>query len=178
MHMTVTPPIPWRSAAWMFVCFVFSACGPRDTQIAAQATAAAQAVDSSVTIQVTGGVATIAGQLKDRATQLAVEAAVHQVKGVERVSDETTIEDTAQQPVAPPQVLSADDQLKHRIDSCFEAGNLPGIRVEVSAGEVTLTGSAKTDDLNKMMQIVQDAKPQKIINQVSIDDSTRKDSAQ
>jgi osmotically-inducible protein OsmY len=171
--MAVTPSPCLKKTAWVLACFLFSACRPSDTRIASQAISAAQAIDSGVSVQVSHGVATLTGPVKDHATQLAVSAAVHEVKGVQQVRDETTITKAAQPP--PPQVLSAEEQLKRRIDSSFKAENIEGVDVKVAAGEVTLTGQAKTDDLTKIMQIVDDAGPKKIINQIIVNDSTQEE---
>lgn len=174
--MITTPSSLLRKTAWVCLCFLFTACGPRDTQIATQAISAVQAIDSGVTVQVSQGVATISGDVKDRATQLAVEAAVNQVKGVQTVNNKTTIKHAAQP--SAPQVLDADKQLKQHIDSSLEVGNIRGVHVAVSHGEVTLTGQAPTDDLAKIMEIVDHAGPEKIINQVVVDDSTYEEPAQ
>ncbi len=85
--------------------------------------------------------------------------------------DTTTTTDTtaatATAPVAPaPVVISADDSLKTGVKDATK--DYPGVKTDVSNGEITLTGEIQRSKLQGLMMTLHSLKPKKINNQLTI----------
>ena len=147
----------------IFSFFLFS-CKPNDAKITEDVKAKVTAVSPAVTVDVKEGVVTLAGEVTDEATKSAAESALQGVKGVKSVVNNITVPP----PPPPPVQINPDDVLRSTVDSVFAAKGITGITAAVSNGEVTLTGDVKRADLQKVMQVANEAKPKKVINQMKI----------
>jgi osmotically-inducible protein OsmY len=143
---------------------VFAACKPSDEKIAEAVKAKVSAISPAISSSVKDGVVTLSGEVADEAAKAAVITALQGEKGVKSVVNNLTVTP----PPPPVVVINPDDVLTRGIDSTFNAKGITGVTTKVSNGEVTLTGSVKKSDLQKVMQAANEMKPRKVINQLVI----------
>jgi osmotically-inducible protein OsmY len=148
----------------LFVSLLFTACKPSDSSIAESVKSKISSVAQGLTVDVKDGVVTLGGQVADDATKSAVAAALTGLKGVKSVVNNITLPP----PPPPPVVINPDDTLRKVVDSVFSAKSIKGITATVADGVVTLTGDVKKADLVKVMQVANEAKPKKVVNQLKI----------
>ena len=151
----------------ILVCLTISSilysCKPDDSKIQEQASAKATAIDPGVTVEVKDGVATLSGTVADQAAQESVASSVKEVKGVKEVVNNTTV-------AAAPVEVSADGQIRSDIENNFVQKGVRGVNFTVENGVVTLTGNIARNDLQKVMQAANEAKPKQVINNLTITD--------
>ena len=116
---------------------------------------------SGTYVNVKDGVATLTGEVKDEAARTAAETAVKDVKGVKSVVNNLTVT-----PAPAPVTITADDPLKVSVDATLK--DYPGVSATINDGVVTLTGSIKRADLQKLMAALNSLKPKKIENKITI----------
>ena len=148
------------SALTLSFALALSACGPKDADIKAAVDTAIAGVQG-VTVSVTDGVATIAGQFVDAAAKTSTEATVGAVKGVKSVVDNATVT-----PPPAPVVISPDDSLKTNVMAALK--EFSTLSADVKDGVVTLTGDVKKTDLPKVMQALSAMHPKKIENKATV----------
>ena len=109
------------------------------------------------------GVATLSGEVKDASVQSGLKTDVAAVKGIKSVQNNTTI---AAPVVIDAPVITADDKLTSDLKDAIKDN--PGVTATVKDGIVTLTGSIKKSDLQKLMQKVNNLQPRKVENNLTI----------
>ncbi len=144
-----------------------SSCKEKDSDIQAAIETAKKDFPgvASVMVSVNDGVATLTGECKDDASKSSFEAAVGKVKGVKQVINNCTIEAPPPPPPAPV-VISPDDALTKMVTDAIK--DYPGVTAAVKDGEITLTGTIKRANLQKLMIALNGLKPKKINNQLTI----------
>jgi osmotically-inducible protein OsmY len=144
----------------------WTSCKPNDTKILEDTKAKVSAIDPNVAVEVHEGVVTLSGQVLDDAVKMEVENAAKEVKGVKSVTNNVV----ATPPPAPPApvVINDDAAITTAIQSGLEMKNIKGVTVAVANGEVTLTGNARKNDLQTIMQVANESKPAKVINNLVI----------
>ncbi|NEU07831.1 BON domain-containing protein [Flavihumibacter sp. R14] len=147
--------------AMLAVSTLLFACKASDSKIQEAAQAKTTAIDPGVTVAVNEGVATLTGQVDDQTTQDALANAVKDVKGVKSVVNNTTV-------ASPDVQVNPDDQIRAAIEENFLEAGVRGVDFTVASGVVTLTGEVSRNDLTKVMQAANEAKPKKINNQLKI----------
>ncbi len=138
--------------------FALPSCkGKSDAELKTEVETALQANPdlSGATVDVTNGVATISGELKDDAAVAAAEAAAKGVKGIKSVTNSATVA-----PPPPPVVITPDDPLTSAVTDAIK--DHPTVSASVTDGVVTLTGEISKSDLQTLMQKVQATKPKKV----------------
>jgi hyperosmotically inducible periplasmic protein len=145
---------------------LFAACKPSDEKIAEAVKAKVSAISPSVSSIVKDGVVTLSGEVADEAVKAAVVTALQGEKGIKDIVNNLTV--TPPPPPPPVIVINPDDVLSRGIDSTLSAKGFKGITSKVSNGEVTLTGTVKKSDLQKVMQAANEMKPKKVVNQLVI----------
>lgn len=149
------------AVAMLTICTLLFACTASDSKIQEAAKTSASAIDPGVTVTVNDGVATLTGQVKDQATQDALANSVKDVKGVKSVVNNTTI-------ASAPVEVNSDDLIRAAIEENFLEAGVRGVDFTVASGVVTLTGEISRNDLTKVMQAANEAKPKKVNNQLKI----------
>jgi osmotically-inducible protein OsmY len=144
---------------------LFAACKPSDEKIAEAVKAKVSAISPAISSSVKNGVVTLSGEVADEAAKSAVISALQGEKGVKDIVNNLTIPPPPPPPVV---VINPDDVLSYGIDSTFKAKGISGVTSKVSNGEVTLTGTVKKSDLQKVMQAANEMKPKKVVNQLVI----------
>ncbi|MEN2401302.1 BON domain-containing protein [Flavobacterium sp. MC2016-06] len=141
------------------------ACGPKDADIQKEITAKVSAFPG-VEVTVKDGVATISGLCKDDAFKQNAEDIIKGIKGVKSVVNNCEI--AAPEPVAAPApvVINADSVLTTSVNEVVKTYS--GVTAAVSNGVVTLTGEIKKTQLPALIKSVQELKPKKVENKLTI----------
>lgn len=141
------------------------ACGPKDADI--QKEIAAKMGDMpGMEVTVKDGVATISGVCKDAACKESCESIAKSIKGVKSVVNNCEI--AAPEPVAAPAPveINPDAVLNTSVNEVVKTYN--GVTATVANGVVTLTGTIKKEQLPNLIKSVQELKPKKVENKLTI----------
>lgn len=142
-----------------------AACGGKsdaDLKSAAETALKGDPATSSVTVEVTEGVATISGEVADDAAKAKAETAA-KVEGVKSVTNNVTV-------APPPPMASAEDpEMKTKVVDALKAKGCGDIDVEVKDGTATLRGNIKQAKLAECMMAVQETKPKNVVNQLKVE---------
>ena len=143
--------------------FLLVACGPKDADIEKEI-AAKMSDMPGMNVDVTDGVATISGVCKDEACKESCESIAKGVKGVKSVVNNCTV--AATEPVPAPVVINPDSVLSTSVNEVVKT--YKGVSASVADGVVTLTGEIKKDQLPNLIQRIQELKPKKVENQLTV----------
>lgn len=118
---------------------------------------------SGVMVDVKDGVATLSGTVNDEAIRTGAETSAKNVEGVKSVTNNISVA-----PPPPPAVVevTADELLMTSVKDAIKDNT--GVMADVKDGVITLTGEIKRTDLPKLMQKLNDLKPKKIENKLTI----------
>jgi len=149
--------------AVLFAGMTLNSCGVSDEKLQKDVTAALSAVSSSLTSEVKKGEVTLNGIVEAPELKALAEKIVTAVKGVKSVVNKIEVQ-------LPKPKINPDDELKNIISTAITAAGeaYNKVVVAVKEGEVTLTGEVKRADLQKLIQIANEAKPKKVINELTI----------
>ena len=151
------------------MCLAISlvACGPKDADIQKEIAAKVTAFPG-VEVTVKDGVATISGMCKDDAFKQNVETIIKGIKGVKSVENNCEIAAPEPEPVAAPApvVINADSVLTTSVNEVVKTYS--GVSATVLNGVVTLTGNIKKEQLPNLIKSVQELKPKKVENKLTI----------
>ena len=143
----------------------FSSCNnqPKDSKIESDFKDKAKVNPqlANINANVNDGVLTLTGQCPDENCKTSAEQAAHDVKGVKSVVNNISIA-----PAAAPVVVADDATLKNSVDAVVK--KYKDVSADVQNGEVTLRGSIKRDDLQKLMMDVNALQPKKVNNQLTV----------
>lgn len=142
--------------------FAFTGCKPKDADIEKSLSTALGAYPG-VQVTVADGVATLSGEVADDATKSAAETAAKSVKHVKSVTNNLTVK-----PPPAPVVINPDTTLQETAAAAISALNLPKVQAAVADGVITLTGEIKRADLKGLIQKLNELKPKKIENKLTI----------
>lgn len=150
-------------AVFLSASVLFFSCKPKDPEIQTKITEKFTATPEvmGATASVTDGVATLTGEVKDDAAKMMAENDAKEVKGVKSVVNNLTTT-----PVVVAPVIAPDSALTQGVTDATK--DFPGVTAAVNNGEITLTGTIKRADLQKLMQSLQSLNPSKINNQLTI----------
>ena len=147
------------SAVLFVFLLTFSACGPKDADIAKAVSDQTSAM--GVTATVKDGVVTLTGEAKDDATKVQAETVAKTVKGVKSVVNSLTVT-----PPPAPVVIETEDPLKKGLADALK--DMKTVKGEVNDGVITLTGDIKKAELPKLMMVLNSLKPKKIENKLTV----------
>lgn len=144
---------------------LFFSCKPKDSDVQAKITEkfAATPEVAGASATVADGVATLTGEVSNPNAQSQAETLAKDIKGVKSVVNNLTV--TPPPPPAPP-VVNPDTALMQGVTDATK--DFPTVKASVNNGEITLTGTIKRADLQKLMQTLNTLKPSKINNQLTI----------
>ena len=136
-------------------------CKPKDSDVQAKINEkfAATPECSGASATVADGVATLTGEVKDDACKNMAATETGEIKVVKSVVNNLT---TTPPPPPPAPTVSPDSALMQGVTDATK--DFPTVTAAVKDGEITLTGSIKHADLQKLMQSLNTLKPKKIIN--------------
>lgn len=141
------------------------ACGPKDADIQKEISAKLSALPG-VEVTVKDGVATISGICKDDAFKQNAESIIKGVKGVKSVVNncEIAAPETVVEPA--PVEINPDAVLNTSVNEVVKTYS--GVSAIVKDGVVTLTGDIKKAQLPNLIKSVQELKPKKVENKLTI----------
>jgi osmotically-inducible protein OsmY len=153
-------------AAVLFAGIAFNSCGPNDQKLQQAVTTGISAVSSAISSEVKKGEVTLTGVVNSEELKDAAQAAAKSVKGISNVINNIEVK----LPEPPKPVINPDDVVQKTIATAITAGGAAFSKVVVAVKDsiVTLTGDVKRTDLKKLMQVVNEAKPKKITNSLTI----------
>jgi len=140
-------------------------CKSNDAKVQEQIEKALQADYSSVSSTLKGGVVTLTGVVDSQSEKTAAGNLARSVKDVKSVVNNITVRETAP---AAPAITYNDDNIRASIANKLSAEGYKDIQVQVYNGEVSLNGELKRDDLRRVMQIANEAKPRKVNNNITV----------
>ena len=152
----------------MSFAFLLVACGPKDADIEKEIDAKISGL-AGVDVTVVKGVATISGTCQDDSVKQNAESIVKGVKGVKSVVNNCEIlaaEPVATEAPAAAVVISSDADLDKSVGEVVKAYD--GVSATVVGGVVTLSGEIKRSQLASLIQSVQELKPKKVENKLTI----------
>jgi hyperosmotically inducible protein len=141
---------------------------PKDADLQKAATeAVAKVPDAGPTpmISVQNGVATLTGEVKDENAKAAFATAVANVKGITEVNNQLSIAPPPM-PEPAPVTITPDDPLNKGVSDLLK--DYPTVKAEVKDGVITLTGTLKKSDQQKVWIGLNALKPKKIENKLTI----------
>lgn len=141
-------------------------CKPKDQDLQKSVQTVLSTTSKGVNSSVKDGILTLTGVVDSEEAKAVAEAAAKTVKDIKSVVN--NIEVKAPVIETPAVTINADDTLKEIVNTGLVAGGFNGVVVNVQEGEVTLNGEAKRADLAKIMQIANEAKPKKVINNLKL----------
>ncbi|MFB9076372.1 BON domain-containing protein [Flavobacterium procerum] len=147
----------------MALAVALTACKPKDADIEKEIITKISSMPD-VGVSVKDGVATISGICKDEALRQNAENTVKGVKGVKSVINNCVI--PVQEPVATPIEINPDTALNTSINEVVKS--YKGVNASVKDGVVTLTGEIKRNQLGSLIKSVQELKPKKVENKLTI----------
>ncbi|MCC8152951.1 MAG: BON domain-containing protein [Tannerellaceae bacterium] len=145
----------------------FYACKPNDANLQKDVQSVLVAYPG-VNSTVNNGTATLTGTVASDDIKAGAERAVKAVKHIKSVNNNIMV--SAPAPITPSStIVSSDDMLNKTIRTALDDEGYNDVNVMIVDGEVTLTGKVKRDNLQRVMQIANDASPRRVINQLEID---------
>ena len=152
-------------AVVLFAGVTLNSCKPSDEKLQKDVKAGITAISSAISSEVKKGEVTLSGVVNSEELKTAAEKAAKAVKGVSKVVNNIQV-----QLPKPEPVINPDNVLQQTIAAAVAAGGAAFSKVVVAIqnSEVTLTGEIKRADLQKLMQIVNAAKPKKVNNSLKI----------
>lgn len=141
------------------------ACGPKDADIEKEISTKLSALPG-VEVTVKDGVATISGICKDDAFKQNAESIIKGIKGVKSVVNNCEIAAPETVATPAPVEINPDAVLNTSINEVVKTYN--GVSATVKDGVVTLTGTIKRDQLPNLIKSVQELKPKKVENKLTI----------
>ncbi|WP_428232239.1 BON domain-containing protein [Flavobacterium sp.] len=141
------------------------ACGPKDADIQKEITAKLSALPG-VEVTVKDGVATITGICKDDVFKQNAESIIKGIKGVKSVVNNCEIAAPETVSTPAPVEINPDSVLSTSVNEVVKTYN--GVSATVKDGVVTLTGTIKRDQLPNLIKSVQELKPKKVENKLTI----------
>lgn len=118
---------------------------------------------SGVMVDVKDGVATLSGTVNDETIRTGAATSAKNVEGVKSVTNNIAV---APPPPPPVVEVTADELLMTSVKDAIKDNT--GVVADIKDGVITLTGEIKRTDLPKLMQKLNDLKPKKIENKLTI----------
>ncbi len=146
-------------SALLISALMFS-CTASDEKVQKEVNTALTAVNTNVNASVKDRVVTLTGVVESEESKMAAETAVRSVKDVKSVMNNIEVK--------APVVVNPDNEMTTKINAALAVGGFQDVKVSVNNGVVTLTGDVKRADLQKVMQIANEAQPRQVENKLNI----------
>ncbi len=148
----------------MVLAISLLSCAPKDADLEKQISEKLNTAGVHVTVH--DGVATIVGTCDDEAFKKNIERSVKSVEGVKSVVNNCQIPEPNVEPAAAAVVINPDNDLDKSVGKVIKAYN--GVSATVVGGVVTLSGEIKREQLQPLIQSIQELKPKKVDNKLTI----------
>ena len=138
--------------------------GPDDATLSAnvksQIASQSPALASMVNVETKDGVVTLNGTVDNDTAKSQAEQAAKSVANVKSVVSNLSVKPTI--------VVSEDPKIKSAVDANLAKYDVRGVTANVANGQVTLTGEIPRAKLQDAMKAANEAKPKKVVNQLTI----------
>lgn len=147
------------SLSVFLLSIILVACGPDDGKIRKEVSG--KLADSSlpVTAVIQKGVITLSGVVETDAQKEQAESIAKAVDGVKSVTNNITV-------TPPAPTITPDQALTALAKKGLDAAGFSTVNVSIADSVVTVSGDVKKADFKKVLQIVNDLKPRKVINEL------------
>ncbi|MCD8264974.1 MAG: BON domain-containing protein [Tannerellaceae bacterium] len=145
------------------------ACGADDQKLQNEVNATLTASYPGVIGSVKHGVATLSGHVTSENARIMAEQDVKDIKHIKSVVNKIEYQPA---PASTPSTsihVNSDNVINQTISDGLRSAGYNNITVEVMNGEVTLSGNVKQADLQRVMQIANEAQPRKVNNRLNIE---------
>jgi len=142
----------------------FQSCKQSDQKLNSEVEKVLKDRYQSISSSTKDGVVTLMGTVDSQQEKASAETSVRSVKNVKNVVN--NIQVRMQEPAAP--AVNPDTTIKTDITTKLETGGYKDVKVEVTNGEVILSGDLKRSDLTKVMQIANESNPRKVTNNIKL----------
>ncbi|MDU1904800.1 MAG: BON domain-containing protein [Dysgonomonas sp.] len=157
-----------KRSLFFYVCLVFAAvtlysCGAEDPELKRKIERELADKYPSISASVLNGIATLTGTVESEEQKAEAGEIAKNVKYVRSVTNDIFVR------IEEPEiVITPDEAMTTMISEGLNNQGYQGIVVTVSDSVATLKGEAKKADVKKIMQIVNDASPKKVINELTV----------
>ncbi|RED23339.1 BON domain-containing protein [Flavobacterium cutihirudinis] len=139
-------------------------CSPKDADLEKEISEKLNTPGVHVTVH--EGVATITGTCDDEIFKKNIERSVKSVQGVKSVVNNCQIPVPNVEPAAATVVINSDADLDKSVSKIVDSYD--GVSATVVGGVITLSGEIKRDKLQPLIQSIQELKPKKVDNKLTI----------
>lgn len=147
------------SLSVFLLSIILVACGPDDGKIRKEVSAKLADTSLPVTAVIQKGVITLSGVVETDAQKEQAESIAKAVGGVKSVTNNITV-------TPPAPTITPDQALSMLAKKGLDAAGFSTVNVAVADSVITVSGDAKKADFKKVLQIVNDLKPRKVINEL------------
>lgn len=143
--------------------FMFQSCSQNDGKLQQDVVSRLDQMNANVSATVKDGVATLNGsvssiEMRNRAEQLARE-----VKGIKSVVNNVEVTRTE-----TPATTNNDQTIMTTLTDKLRNANISNVNIEVTNGEIILTGDVSRSDLTKIMQLANESNARRVTNRLNI----------
>lgn len=141
----------------------FYSCHSQDKQLVKAVDAVLSSAYPEVKATVKDGIVTLTGMVESLQAKTAVEQSLKSLKNIKSIHNLVD--------VVPPNILLSrenDDVMKDAISTTLANKGFKHVKVEVTNGEVFLSGHIDRGDLEAIMQTVNEARPEKVVNNLTL----------
>jgi len=145
----------------------FQSCKKSDQQIQNDVQQVLNNGYTSITSSVNDGIVTLTGMVDSQQERMSVENIARSVNDVRSVVNNITVRENTMMP-APSASANQDAAMMSTITSKLNRDGYHDVRVDVTNGEVILSGELNRNDLNKVMQIANESNPARVTNRINL----------
>lgn len=158
-----------KKFAFIITCVIlsgiaFQSCKQSDQKLNSEVEKVLKEKYPAITSSTKDGVVTLSGMVDSQQEKVAAGESVRSVAHVKDVMNNVQVREL--EPAAP--VVNPDETIKSDINKRLQDGGYKDVKVEVTNGEVVLSGDLKRSDLTKVMQIANESNPKKVTNNLKL----------
>lgn len=147
-----------------FAGIIFNSCASDDVTIKQKVEAQLKNDGHpDVSVTVLNYVVTLTGTEESEAAKLKAGEIAKSVKYVRSVTNNIFV-----RPEEPIFDAEIDNKMMNEVNAALTAAGFKDIVVDIKEGEAKITGEVKKADLEKVMQIVNEASPKKVVNELTV----------
>lgn len=147
-----------------FAGITLQSCSDNDTKIKQEVEKALKAQYSNVSVAIKDKVVTLTGVLENQTERTLAENVVKAIPGIKSVVNNITVQEPT-----PTVKVDVDANIRTAIENLYKTSNYTDVKVTVANGEVVLSGNVKRADLQKVMQIANEAEGvKKVTNNMTV----------
>lgn len=157
-----------KRSLFFYVCLIFASimlysCGAEDTELKRKIEMELADKYPSISANVLNGIVTLTGTVESEEQKTEAGEIAKNVKYVRSVTNDIFVR------IEEPEIVITPDQaMATMISEGLNNQGYQGIVVTVSDSVATLKGEAKKADVKKIMQIVNDASPKQVVNELTV----------